>query len=90
MSVIADIKCYLCGHISGELRAESRDALAFRAFPWHPAPDGQGLIRYTCARCGGSVHLEDVREVREPEVVPIERSRRGRPPRSVRPLSLAS
>jgi hypothetical protein len=64
--VIADVKCYYCGHISGQVEGYRADRLVLRAFK--PRPDYQGAppqpgqaIR--CERCRGPVYLEDLRPV---------------------------
>lgn len=61
MNVIADVKCYHCGHISGDL-------IGVRAMPlkdWTFEPRvGEARVagaKLRCIRCGGPVYLEDVR-----------------------------
>ena len=67
--VRGDVKCYHCGHISGELIGSPDEPIRTRLFKpasnfRGPAPrPGQPL---RCNRCGGPVYLEDVSVVREP------------------------
>lgn len=61
MQVIADVKCYHCGHVSGEIigsRGTPLKAWTFEPKTGEPRPVGQ---RLRCIRCGGPVYLEDVR-----------------------------
>lgn len=64
--VIADVKCYYCGHISGQVEGYRTERLILHAFK--PRPEYQGTppqpgesIR--CERCNGPVYLEDLRPV---------------------------
>lgn len=87
MLQVADVKCYYCGFISGELVSPQGQALKNGTFRPSPGVDGaevsSGKLR--CARCGGPVFLDEVRAER-PRPVPVvwERERPGRP-RRVRP-----
>ncbi|MBI2761405.1 MAG: hypothetical protein HYX51_08275 [Chloroflexi bacterium] len=59
--VVADVKCYLCGHISGELigtRAVPVKEWTFEPRKGEPRVAGAKL---RCIRCNGSVYLEDLR-----------------------------
>lgn len=66
--VSADVKCYYCGHISGQL-VGSREQLTrgvFRprqGFQGEPPRPGE---RIRCERCKGPVFLEDVRPLEMP------------------------
>lgn len=88
MKLVADVKCYYCGFISGELVSPANQSLKSGHF--HPVAGDEnsvsskgGSIR--CLRCGGPVFLDDTRMVRErPAVKTLERERPGRP-RRVRP-----
>jgi len=69
MRVIADIKCYYCGHVSGQLEGDRGAPLAaavFRPRPGYqdPAPRPGPALR--CERCQGPVYLEDVRLLAPP------------------------
>jgi hypothetical protein len=85
MRVIADVKCYYCGHVSGQLEGEKGAPLAaaiFRPRPGYqdPAPRPGPALR--CERCQGPVYLEDVRPL-----APLRLSfgRRRRRPRRFTP-----
>ena len=94
--LVADIKCYLCGAISGQIESDQPEhARVSRT----PSPSGH--VRYRaagasesvpmtnwrairCARCGGPTYLDEpniiVRRVEEYNWLD-ERPRRGRPPK---------
>ncbi len=60
--VVADVKCYFCGHISGQIVGRKGEPL--RASNFIPRPGYQGIevkagVRMRCERCGGPVFLED-------------------------------
>lgn len=62
MQVAADVKCYYCGHVSGQLvgQRERLAAGSFRPRPgYHGDPPKPGE-RIRCERCKGPVFLEDV------------------------------
>lgn len=83
MLTVADVKCYHCGHISGEIVAEEGQSLKTGSF--RPAPDSrvvQDNGRLRCSRCSGPVYLDEIRRIRPPEVFVNVRPRRGRPRRS--------
>ena len=87
MQVTADVKCYHCGHISGQVEGTRTDRLVLHAF--RPRPGYQGPLprpgeRLRCARCQGPTFLEDIRPF-VPNLVPLPlraRPKRGRPSRS--------
>jgi hypothetical protein len=61
--VIADVKCYFCGHISGQI-ASRRSASNGRSGRFIPRPGYKGPEvkpggRIRCERCQGPVFLED-------------------------------
>ena len=69
MQVVADVKCYHCGHSSGEL-------VGLRGTPvkdWtFEGPAGERLSegqKVRCLRCSGPVYLEDVRSFRADDPV---------------------
>lgn len=80
--VKADVKCYYCGFVSGELIGEPKKLLSVKNY--HPAPGtsvpktGDSL---RCARCGGPVYLDDVQPVRVHYDEDIRPQRSGRPRR---------
>jgi hypothetical protein len=59
--VVADVKCYHCGHVSGELIGARTTPLrdwTFEPRKGEPRTAGPNL---RCIRCNGPVYLEDVR-----------------------------
>ncbi len=73
MEVVGDVKCYHCGHISGQIQGTRGDRLVLRAFkprPGYkgPVPELGQTIR--CDRCGGPVFLDDMQPL-PPSVEPI-------------------
>ncbi len=85
MKVIADVKCYHCGYVSGQLIGEHDGSMkpeSFRPAESYPRPLPRAGEVLRCGRCGGPVYLEDVR-IYHPRVnEPIPPARRGRPPRN--------
>ena len=85
MKTVADVKCYHCGHVSGEatLAQGSRTVVtAFRPTSGscaRSAATSSGHLR--CCRCGGPVYLDEARVVRPTPVLTLEdlKPRRGRP-----------
>lgn len=66
MQVIGDVKCYHCGHVSGQIEGTRTDKLVLNAFKpragFQGTPPGPGdSIR--CDRCGGPVFLEELQPV---------------------------
>ncbi|OGO51252.1 MAG: hypothetical protein A2148_09420 [Chloroflexi bacterium RBG_16_68_14] len=64
--MVGDIKCYHCGHISGQVEGTRADRLVIHTFK--PRPGYQGPLpqkgqRLRCERCQGPVYLEDLRPV---------------------------
>ncbi len=88
MKVVADVKCYHCGYVSGQLVGEHNErngglkAESFRPAENYPRPLPRAGEVLRCGRCGGPVYLEDVRLYRPRVVEPIPPARRGRPPRN--------
>ena len=64
MKVFAEVKCYHCGHVSGEVEGTRTDHLVLHRFNprqgYQGKPPGPG-DRIRCERCRGPVYLEDVR-----------------------------
>ncbi|HVB96626.1 MAG TPA: hypothetical protein VNG11_02740 [Chloroflexota bacterium] len=92
MALVADVKCYYCGFISGEMVSPNGQSMkngTFRPGIGVPSvPVHNGALR--CARCGGPVFLDDLRteKAAQPPFV-FERERPGRP-RRVRPAVAGS
>jgi hypothetical protein len=89
MFTVADVKCYYCGFVSGEITVERglpiqsgrfTPAPAYELSTVHEAVKRSGRLR--CFRCQGPVYLDDVRSVRPRPVITDIRPRRGRPRRS--------
>ena len=90
MQVVGDVKCYHCGHVSGQMEGVRATRLVLKRFT--PRPGFRGSIpgpgeRLRCERCGGPVYLEELRPVLSgvepvPEVAP-KRARKRR--RSAKP-----
>jgi hypothetical protein len=60
--LVADVKCYHCGHISGQIVAERNQPLRVSNFVPRPGYHGQPPRRgerLRCERCGGPVFLEN-------------------------------
>jgi hypothetical protein len=81
MRMVADIKCYHCGHVSGEVEGTKTDRLVLHSFKPRPGYRGEPPRpgdRLRCERCQGPVYLEDLRPVVTPlvtDVVPLSRKR---------------
>ena len=59
---VADVKCYYCGHISGQLigrRGVTFQASRFVPRPGYRGPEIKPGVRLRCERCRGPVFLED-------------------------------
>ncbi len=78
----ADVKCYYCGHISGQIvgyRHQPVNASSFVPRPGYTGPAAVTGQRLRCERCGGPVFLEEVGSdevTRKPDQL---RPTRGRP-----------
>ena len=64
MKVVGEVKCYHCGHISGEVEGTRTDRLVLHEFK--PRQGYKGRVpgpgdRIRCERCGGPVFLENLR-----------------------------
>ncbi len=89
MLLAVDVKCYHCGHITGEFIGDSTTPVVQRTFK--PAEQcGQemsGARKLRCCRCGGPVYLDEIRPIRiypvwDPKLNP---ARPGRPRKHPRP-----
>lgn len=91
MLLRAEVKCYLCGHVSGQIEGQPGDRLTIANFRAVPESDGPRLAqhgRICCSRCGGGVFLDNWESVRPLEVVSFGPAKRGRPRKH--PLPAAS
>ena len=73
MRMSADLKCYVCGYVSGQIEGDDKEPIQRGKIKSHSPlgipkmrPDG----RLGCLRCGGALYLDDVTYVR-PDVTPI-------------------
>jgi hypothetical protein len=77
----ADIKCYHCGEVSGIWEWPSHAPPAVGVFrsaaSQHPTIVALGHLR--CARCQGSVYLDEVETVVPRCPIVLQPGRRGRP-----------
>jgi hypothetical protein len=67
----ADVKCYFCGHISGQIIARRDRPLKVSDFvprPGYTGPELRPGMRLRCERCSGPVFLEDAGPVAAPRV----------------------
>lgn len=63
MQVTADVKCYYCGHVSGQIIGPKNEPLKVTNFVPRQGYAGEALRpgeRLRCERCRGPVFLEDV------------------------------
>jgi hypothetical protein len=84
MRLKAEIRCYLCGEVSGTwewLAATGSQQGTIRALQDDHSQSGVSFTRVRCLRCGGSVYLDAVEPVRLNVPVPAYGlpSRPGRP-----------
>ena len=83
MKVVGEVKCYHCGHVSGEVEGNRTDRLVLHSFKPRPGyqgkPPGPG-DRIRCERCRGPVYLEDVRPV-PTYLIPLAQPPKKRPSR---------
>jgi hypothetical protein len=60
--LVADVKCYYCGHVSGQivgLRGARITSANFIPRPGYTGPDPKPGARLRCERCHGPVFLEE-------------------------------
>ena len=66
MRVVGEVKCYHCGHVSGEIEGSRTSRLVLHAFKprqgYKGHPPGPG-DRIRCERCQGPVFIEDLRPI---------------------------
>jgi hypothetical protein len=59
---VADVKCYYCGHISGQIFGRRHQPFKVSDFvprPGYTGPDVKAGMKLRCERCQGPVFLED-------------------------------
>ncbi len=63
MLVTADVKCYYCGHVSGQVIGPKEGPIRASSFvprPGYTKPAPRPGEKLRCERCQGPVYLEDV------------------------------
>ncbi len=91
MLLRADVKCYLCGFVSGQIEGQPGDRVTAHNFVPTANSNGPRLThngRICCTRCAGGVFLDEWETVRPLEVVTFGPAKRGRPRKH--PLPAAS
>lgn len=80
VQVTADVKCYYCGHVSGQLVSEqgSPETGMFRPRPGYKGEPPVPGKRIRCERCNGPVFLEDVSPIDLPMMRPRVRRAAGK------------
>ena len=71
--IVADVKCYFCGHVSGQIVGYRNGPLSLSNFVPRPGASGSSVSsggRLRCKRCGGPVFLEEAtsRAIGEPAI----------------------
>jgi hypothetical protein len=64
--LVADVKCYYCGHVSGQIVGRRNEPLRIANFvprQGYQGPDVRPGTRLRCERCQGPVFLEDTTNV---------------------------
>ena len=70
MMIRADVKCYYCGHVSGQMEGDPSNSDSnwnFRTTTGLIRPFRQKDQRIRCGRCGGPVYLDDIETIRTSE-----------------------
>ncbi len=60
--IVADVKCYFCGHISGQIFGRKHQPFKVADFvprKGYTGPDAKPGMKLRCERCRGPVFLED-------------------------------
>jgi hypothetical protein len=76
MQIRADVKCYFCGHVSGQIEGDPDRAEAlwhYRTTTGAVASVRHGAKRIRCDRCRGPVFLDEIETVRFPQPLPSRR-----------------
>jgi hypothetical protein len=66
LRLVADVKCYYCGHVSGQVVGRRNEPLRITNFvprPGYQGPEVRPGTRLRCERCNGPVFLEDTTNV---------------------------
>ena len=89
----ADLHCYLCSRSAATLEWEGTPPAVVNVIrPGHEVaqmgPNEARRVR--CVRCGGPTFIEEIEQVRVPQVVVIEPAKRGRPRKADKERELAA
>ena len=77
MLISADMKCYYCGYVTGEVVTDSSHPDRVLAFK--PAdPQAPPARRGRCGRCGGPVYLDEAQTLNPREAAAIVNAARAR------------
>jgi hypothetical protein len=94
MQVTADVKCYYCGHISGQIIGPKNEPLRVTNFV--PREGYTGVTprpgdRLRCDRCRGPVYLEDVSPltIGQPSVTSLSAYKREKQKKSAKSTKAA-
>jgi hypothetical protein len=68
MLIAADLKCYCCGTIAGEIFADTTRPQRFLAFLPTEEPLASSRPPRQCPRCGGPIFLDEAQTVTRHEV----------------------
>ena len=67
MKIRADVKCYYCGHVSGQIEGDPSGSQS----PWSFHSRSGAIVnlqnrrqRIRCGRCGGPVYIDEIESVR--------------------------
>ncbi len=68
MRIRADLKCYYCGHVSGQIEGETTQPIRYAVFSPSTTPGrgpaGRPGRPLRCQRCGGPVYLDEIEVIR--------------------------
>jgi hypothetical protein len=67
MLIRADVKCYYCGYVSGQVEGDPEStcpAWSYHCRPGSDNPPPTNPRQIRCSRCGGPVFLDDIETVR--------------------------
>ncbi len=85
MRLVGDVKCYHCGHVSGQIEATREEGLEVQSFKPRDGYKGKKPAageKLRCERCTGPVFLEDLREAPlEPLAIDLAAARKLRRPK---------
>jgi hypothetical protein len=79
MLISADLKCYYCGYVTGEVITDTSHPDCVLAFK--PASDQQAASatpRRRCGRCGGPVYLDEAQTLSPREAAAMISAARAR------------